>query len=112
VRELNQKSAFVNTEFQSVNQSRHKLVNNCPNFLDIEVKKLDSRDAKTQLGIWGAAGYNKKVLYGWSTELPMLALGIQNHEWRLHVGFCIQSELVSICLAQCLVIFTNGVGIW
>jgi hypothetical protein len=96
MRELNHKSAFVAEGFQSVNQSLHKLVNNCPNFLDIEVKMLDSRDAKVQLGIWAAAGYKKKVLHGWSTDLPMLALGIQKHEWRLHVGFCIQSELVSI----------------
>jgi hypothetical protein len=96
VRDLNHRSAFVDSPFQSVNQGQHKLISKCPNFLDIEVKKLDSRDAKAQLGTWAAAGYKKKVLHGWSTELPMLALGIQNHEWRLHVGCCIQSELVSM----------------
>lgn len=93
--ELRQRSAYVDPEFQSLNQSRHKSINKCPNFLDIEVKRLDGRDSKVQLGVWAAAGYKKKRLHGWSTELPILALGVQDHEWRLHVGSCFHQKLVS-----------------
>ena len=106
-KKLNQRSAFVDSKFQSVNQGCNKSINNCPNFLDVEVKKMDSRDAKVQLAVWTAAGYKKKRFHGWSTELPMLALGIQNHEWRLHIGACFQQDLVSKKCCLILPYFTN-----
>lgn len=62
-----------------------------PIILNIEVKAANGIDPLEQLGIWSAAGFQKRSIDGDEREevprMPMPGLAIVGHRWELRVAY-------------------------
>ncbi|KAL8764964.1 MAG: hypothetical protein Q9209_007791 [Squamulea sp. 1 TL-2023] len=64
-----------------------------PMFVNIEVKKkYQNRDPLIQLGAWVAAEFNKRRAEGWSLEMPVVAIAIDQDEWQLYIVHYVPKE--------------------
>ena len=73
---------------RSLNQSL-TYYDNVPLFADIEIKKTHTERApEVQLGVWQAAGYEKRKLHRWSTKsMPMPGICVNGHDWVAYITF-------------------------
>lgn len=72
---------------KSVNQCTSDFLSSVPIFLDVEVRTVNKSDPLVQLWVWEAAGHTKRRLEGWDTDMPMLGIEVDGHDWNLQIGF-------------------------
>jgi hypothetical protein len=83
---------------RGINQTS-SFVNFTPMFTNIEVKKrYTEKDPLIQLTAWIAAEYNKRRLEGYSTDMPVFAIGIEEDGWFLYVAFWTRASKVVVDL--------------
>ena len=72
-------------------QSTMNLHCRSPIIVNIEVKAANGIDPLGQLGIWSAAGFQKRLIDGDEREgtprIPMPGLAIVGHRWELHIAY-------------------------
>lgn len=76
---------------RSFMQSTMNLHCRSPIVVNIEVKKAAGVDPLGQLGIWSAAGFQKRLIDGDEEEgkprIPMPGLAIVGNRWELHIAY-------------------------
>ena len=71
----------------SINQTA-SFVSFVPMFTNVEIKRPNTdRDPLIELGIWIAAEFKKRNKEGYSLDMPVLAIAIQDDTWDLYMVF-------------------------